>query len=422
MQRLNRKPLESVLVKPAGPDCNMACEYCFYLEKASLFHESTKHRMSEDILEEMVRQVLAQSGKNVSFGWQGGEPTLMGLPFFEKAVDLQRKYGTGKVVGNGLQTNGILIDDPWIDFLKEYNFLVGLSLDGPEYIHDKYRRLVNGKGTWTQVVKKAEAMLLAGVAVNALSVINDHSVNYPEEIYSFLKEKGLDYMQFIPCMERASMDQDKVASFSVPPEKFGTFLCRIFDLWINDFEDGAPTTSVRFFDSVFYSYVGLTPPECTLMKNCGVYVVVEHNGDVYSCDFFVDPEHKLGNIKDSKLVDLLNSASQRQFGKSKSDLPEVCRGCQWLKYCRGGCLKDRLRDPKNLGHNYFCASYKMFFLHAHETFCRIADEWKANQAQEEALQGQPQGQYRAEASKKPGRNDPCPCGSGLKFKKCCGRG
>lgn len=422
MQGLNRKPLESILVKPAGPDCNMACDYCFYLEKASLFNKSIKHRMSEDILEEMVRQVLAQSEKNVSFGWQGGEPTLMGLPFFEKAVDLQRKYGTGKVVGNGLQTNGILIDDPWIDFLKEYNFLVGLSLDGPEPIHDRYRRQVNGKGTWIQVVKKAEAMLSAGVAVNALSVINDYSVNYPEEIYGFLKEKGLYYMQFIPCVEKDPIDQEKVTSFSVPPEKFGAFLCRLFDQWIRDFEDGAPTTSVRFFDSVFYSYVGLTPPECTLMKNCGVYVVVEHNGDVYSCDFFVDPEHKLGNIMESKLVDLLNSAPQRQFGKSKSDLPEECRECEWLQYCRGGCLKDRSRDPKNLGHNYFCASYKMFFLHAHETFCRIADEWKANQAQEEALQGQPQGQYRAEASKKPGRNDPCPCGSGLKFKKCCGRG
>lgn len=420
MQGLNRKSLESVLVKPAGPDCNMACEYCFYLEKASLFHESTKHRMSEDILEEMIRQVMAQSGNNISFGWQGGEPTLMGLPFFEKAVELQKKYGFGKVVGNGLQTNGILIDNPWIELLKEYNFLVGLSLDGPEHIHDKYRRLVNGEGTWSRVIEKAEAMLSAGVAVNALSVINDHSVNYPEEIYRFLKEKGLSYMQFIPCVETDPLDRDKVASFSVPPEKFGNFLCKIFDLWINDFDDDAPTTSVRFFDSVFYSYVGLTPPECTLMKNCGVYVVVEHNGDVYSCDFFVDPEHKLGNIKDSKLVDLLNAAPQRQFGKSKSDLPEECRGCMWLKYCRGGCLKDRNRDSKKLGHNYFCLSYKMFFQHAHETLCRLADEWKANQAQEEALQVQSQKQTKESASNKPGRNDPCPCGSGLKYKKCCG--
>jgi len=422
MQGLKRVPLNSVLVKPAGPDCNMACTYCFYLKKASLFHETSKHRMSEDILEEMIRQLMTQSGDNVSLGWQGGEPTLMGLPFFEKAVELQKKYGSGKVVGNGLQTNGILIDDSWIKFLKEYNFLVGLSLDGPEHIHDKYRRMINGRGTWSRVAEKAEAMLSAGVAVNALSVINDYSVNYPEEIYGFLKEKGLDYMQFIPCVETDPEHQDEVAFFSVPPEKFGNFLCKIFDLWIGDFQNGTPTTSVRFFDSIFYSYVGLTPPECTLMKNCGVYVVVEHNGDVYSCDFFVDPEHKLGNIKRGKLIDFLNSAPQKQFGRSKSILPEECRICPWLQYCRGGCLKDRTHDPRNRGHNYFCRSFQLFFQHAHETLCQIAEEWKANRAQEEVLHGQDQRQAKVGVSKKPGRNDPCPCGSGLKYKKCCGRG
>lgn len=385
MQRLNRIPLNSVLVKPAGPDCNMACAYCFYLKKASLFPQTVKHRMSDDILEEMIRQVMTQSGEHVSIGWQGGEPTLMGLAFFEKAVDLQMEYGSGKVVGNGLQTNGLLIDDSWIRFFKDYNFLVGLSLDGPEHVHDKYRRTINGKGTWSLVVEKAEAMLAAGVAVNALSVINDHSVNYPEEIYSFLKEKGLNYMQFIPCVEIDPIDQEKIASFSVPPEKFGNFLCRIFDLWISDFQNGTPTASIRFFDSVIYSYVGLTPPECTLLKNCGVYVVIEHNGDIYSCDFFVDPEHKLGNIKSGRLVDFLNSAPQRKFGKSKAYFPEECRSCRWLQYCRGGCLKDRFRDPKNLGNNYFCTSYKMFFQHAHEILCRIANEWKAARAQEEAF-------------------------------------
>jgi uncharacterized protein len=385
MQRVKRIPLTSVLVKPAGPDCNMACAYCFYLKKASLFPQSLKHRMSEDILEEMIRQIMAQSGEHVSIGWQGGEPTLMGLAFFKKAVDLQMKYGSGKVVGNGLQTNGLLIDDAWIKFLKEYNFLVGLSLDGPEHIHDKYRRTINGKGTWALVAEKAEDMLTAGVAVNALSVINDYSVNYPEEIYGFLKEKGLNYMQFIPCVETDPTNQNKVAPFSVPPKKFGDFLCRIFDLWISDFQNGTPTTSVRYFDSVFYSYVGLAPPECTLLKYCGVYVVIEHNGDVYSCDFFVDPEHKLGNIKNGRLVNFLNSASQRQFGKSKAHLPEECRKCRWLTYCRGGCLKDRTRDPKNFGHNYFCISYKMFFQHAHEILCQIANEWKAARAQEEAF-------------------------------------
>jgi len=264
-----RKPLNSILIKPAGPDCNMACDYCFYLEKADLFTETPVHRMSETVLEEMIRQVMAQAGPEISFGWQGGEPTLMGLDFFEKAVDLQKRYGRSRSVGNGLQTNGLLIDGKWAPFLARYNVLVGLSLDGPEHVHDRYRKLRGGGSSWSRVRDRARLMLDAHVSVNALVVVNDYSVRFPEEIYLFHKELGLNYMQFIPV----------TAPFTLSAEEYGPFLCKLFDLWLADFKDGLATTSIRFFDSLFFHYVDMRPPECTLLKECGVYVVGEHNGD-----------------------------------------------------------------------------------------------------------------------------------------------
>ncbi|MFQ5753350.1 MAG: anaerobic sulfatase maturase, partial [bacterium] len=326
------KQLESVLVKPAGPDCNLACNYCFYLEKLKLFSDSKIHRMSGAILEETIRQVMNQAGENVSFGWQGGEPTLMGLSFFEKVIEYQKRYGRGQIVGNGLQTNGILIDEPWANFLNKHHFLVGLSLDGPEYIHNRYRRTRGGQGTWMRVVDSAKLMLDKDVAVNALTVVNDFSVQFPQAIYEFHKELGLNYMQFIPCLETDPYDPGRAASFSVSPEKYGDFLCRLFDLWMADFIDNQPTTSIRFFDSVFYNYVDLLAPECTLLPACGVYLVVEHNGDVFSCDFFVEPAWKLGNVMEGDLSQMLNSERQYEFGRMKAEIPEDCKNCKWLRY------------------------------------------------------------------------------------------
>ncbi len=376
---IGQKRLSSLLVKPAGPDCNMACTYCFYLEKEKLFPESKVHRMSEDVLEEMVKQVMSQPVQEVSFGWQGGEPTLMGLQFFEKAVELEQKYGKGQSVGNGLQTNGILIDKNWARFLGKYKFLVGLSLDGPEHIHDRYRLLRSGSGSWSKVVDCAKLMLDEGVAVNVLTVVNDYSVLFPEEIYDFHKGLGLNYMQFIPCVESDPNDRSRAAPFSVESEKYGEFLVKIFDPWLADFGPDGPTTSIRFFDSVFYAYVSLEPPECTLLKECGVYVVVEHNGDVYSCDFFVEPEWRLGNIMSGKLVHMLNSAQQRKFGRLKAMFPEACQECSWLRYCHGGCTKDRIRDPRDKKLNHFCRSFKMFFEHADSSLQKLATDWKRNQ-------------------------------------------
>ncbi|MDD4108366.1 MAG: anaerobic sulfatase maturase [Prolixibacteraceae bacterium] len=373
------RPLSSVLVKPAGPDCNLNCTYCFYLEKAELFSETVKHRMSDEIQEELIRQVMQQSGDSVSIAWQGGEPTLMGLDFYRKVVELEKKYGHGQTVGNGLQTNGTLLNEDWAEFLKKYDWLVGLSLDGPEHIHDRYRHDKGGKGSHHTVEKNAQMLLQNGVATNVLATLTDYSVRFPEETYKYFKSLGFDWMQFIPIVETDKNDPSRAAPFSVTAEKYGEFLCKIFDLWLGDFENGLPTTHIRHFDSVFYTYVGLEPPECTMMKECGPYVAVEHNGNVYSCDFFVEPKWKLGNIMNNRITAMLNSKKQQTFGAAKAVLPGECRRCPWLTKCYGGCTKDRIKDPLDQRKPRFCLSYKMFYAHADKTLKLLAETWMQQQ-------------------------------------------
>ncbi len=409
-----RKPLTNILIKPAGPDCGMACGYCFYSGKGALFPDTSVHRMSEAVLEETIRQLMAGPHGELSVSWQGGEPTLMGTAFYKKAVEFEERFGRGKTVGNGMQTGGILINREWARLFRDYKFLVGLSIDGPEHVHDRYRRTRAGGPTWEKVRDAAHLMLDEGVAVNALSVVNDYSVRFPEETYGFLKELGLSYMQFVPCVEPDPADPSRAAHFSVSGAEFGKFLITVFDLWRADFADGAPTTSVRFFESLLFSYAGLPPSECTLMDECGPYVVVEHNGDVYSCDFFVEPSCRLGNVTEGRLEEMLNSPAQNDFGRRKAFLPERCLDCRWLERCRGGCTKDRLRDPRDGGLNHFCEAFSVFLEHADGEFRRLVDDWRRKQ---EALERT----RRALASGSVERNDPCPCGSGRKYKKCCGR-
>ncbi len=389
----------------------MACAYCFYSGKRSLFGGTKTHRMSEAVLDEMIRQLMDQSGAQVSIGWQGGEPTLMGVAFFEKAVECEKRYGHTKVVGNGLQTNGILIDGKWARLFAQYQFLIGLSIDGPEHVHDHYRRITGDRGSWSHVTDSARLMLDAGVSVNALTVVNDYSVRFPEEIYESHKGLGLTFMQFIPCVEIDPENPETAAPFSVSADEYGAFLCKIFDLWRRDFIDGVPTTSVRFFESLLFAYAGFPAPECTLDKECGSYVVVEHNGDVYSCDFFVEPRWRLGNITSDSLTAMLNSPRQIEFGKLKSDIDASCRECGYLSVCRGGCTKDRVHNPTDPRVNHLCDAYKIFFGHADDQIRQLVLEWRKKQETQEQARI-----LRGTA----GRNDPCPCGSGLKYKKCCG--
>ncbi len=374
------KQLSSILIKPSGPDCNLNCTYCFYLDKAGLFPNDKVHRMSEEVLEELIRQAMQQSPQNISMSWQGGEPTLMGLDFFKKVVELEQKYGNGKIVGNGFQTNGYLLNEEWADFLAQWQFLVGFSIDGPQHIHDHYRVLRNGQGTWKRLHKNLKMLLKRGVEVNTLTCVTDYSSQFAKDIYNYHKSNGIHWMQFIPILEVDKNDPTKAADFSCSAEQFGEFLCEMFDLWRADFTPyGMPTTSVRHFESWFFRYVGMPAPECTMMKKCGPYVVVEHNGNIYGCDFFVDEAGYLGNItKGQTLIGALNSKKQTQFGNMKALLPKGCKECEWLKYCYGGCLKDRLHDPKSNGQNHFCKSFKMFFEHADGFMKKMAEDWKEN--------------------------------------------
>ena len=405
--------LTSILVKPAGPDCVMDCTYCFYLNKSSLHPETDIHRMSEAVLERMMRRFLEQPAPDLSIGWQGGEPSLMGLPFFEKAVAFEEKFGSGKTVSNGIQTNGLLLDRKWARFFKKYKFLVGLSIDGPEHIHDRYRRTRGGGGTWERVSGSARMLLNEGVPVNALTVITDYSVVYPDDIYDHHRQLGLDFMQFIPCVETDPANSNRAAHFSVDADAYGTFLCRIFDRWRADFINGVPGTSVRFFESLLFSYAGFSPPDCTLCETCGSYLVVEHDGDVFSCDFFVEPAWRLGNVMNDRLSDLFRSARQKEFGKRKAQLPLSCKECPWLYLCHAGCPKDRMRDPCDGGISHFCGSYRKFFEHADAELKNITAEWRRKTEADKVRR------QRIQTERPVGRNELCPCGSGLKFKKCC---
>jgi uncharacterized protein len=417
---IHQKPLNSVLVKPSGPDCNMDCVYCFYLEKSELYPQSKKHRMSETVLKEMTRQLMSQNIPHISIGWQGGEPSLMGLPFFEKAIEYQQQFGQEKSVANGFQTNGILLDKNWATFFRKYNFLIGLSLDGPEHVHDHYRVMNSGQGTWAKVADRAKMLLDNGVNVNAMIVLNDKNTQFAEEIYNFHKNLGLTHMQFIPCMETVDGNPQAVKSFSVSPEGYGTALCTLFDLWRSDFVNDEPSTSIRFFDSVFYSYVDLVPPDCTLLKECGNYVVVEHNGDVYSCDFYVEPGQLLGNIGEHDMVEMVNSNQQNAFGSAKAVLSNECKSCEWLKHCRGGCPKYRIVPTETEDLLYFCSSYKQFFSHADSDLKAIAENWNQNRKNAVIAERKEYIQSLTAQGPKVQRNDTCPCGSGKKFKHCCG--
>ncbi len=322
--------------------------------------------MSSAMLEAVVRQVMGQSPESIAISWQGGEPTLMGIPFYEEAVHLERKYGDGKTVGNAFQTNGLLIDRRWARFFRDHEFLVGLSIDGPQHVHDHYRKFSNSAPSWLQVMRGADILLGDGVAVNSVSTVTRYSGEHPEETYDFLKEAGFTFMQYIPVVEIVP-GGTQVTDYSVSPAQYGEFLKRLFVRWQKDFTRSGPGVSIRFFDSVLARYLGLETAECELSEICGTYLVIEHNGEVYSCDFFVNPEGRLGSLCNDTLIELLNSPGQESFGNAKARIGPGCSMCSWLPYCRGGCPKDRLRNPANDGTSYFCEAYKRFF--------EMADPW-----------------------------------------------
>ncbi len=362
------KPLNFLLIKPSGPDCNISCDYCFYLKKGKLFN-SGKKRMNLKTVEKMIKQAAEQSIESINIGWQGGEPLLMGLDFFKEVMKFQKKYGQDRFT-NSIQTNGILLNKDWAMFFKNNKFLVGLSIDGNKNVHDKYRRDSSDNGTFKRVEHSAKLLLKSGVEVNSLSVVNDHSSEYIEETYTFLKGIGFTHMQFIPVVDIDPVT-DKISKFSVDPKKYGEFLSNLFDMWKKDFSNGKPNIYIRFFESVFYTYLGMESPDCNLMSECGKYLVVEHNGDIYPCDFFVDPKQKLGNLNKDNLLELLNSEKQNKFGKVKKNLPAKCEKCKWVSKCFDDCPKNRMMTGEKI--SYLCEGYKMFFEHADKDFKKFAN-------------------------------------------------
>lgn len=380
----------SIMAKPTGPLCNINCSYCYYLEKEKMYAETADFKMKEETLEIFTRKYIhEQPGPEVTFVWQGGEPTLMGLDYYKTALDLQRKYGSGKRITNSFQTNGILLNDEWCTFFKTNNFLIGISIDGPESIHDVYRLNRGGQGTFSKVMRGIDLLKKHRIEFNTLTVINNINSAYPKEVYSFLKKIGSKYMQFIPIAERiASGVHNKdlalvlpeyststtLAPWSVSALQYGKFLKTIFQEWV---KKDIGTYFVQTFDSALANEVGVNPGLCSFAESCGDALVMEHNGDLYACDHYVYPEYKVGNIKEGLLKKIILSDKQQQFGRNKHEaLPASCKNCDVYTYCRGECPKHRfLKDAQGEPHlNYFCEGYKLFFRYAKPYIRYMANE------------------------------------------------
>jgi uncharacterized protein len=371
----------SLLVKPAGADCNLDCEYCFYLSKGKLYPDSSL-RMSDEALQEYVRQLMAtQTGPEISVAWQGGEPTLMGLDFYKRSVDLvNRCRRAGQKVSYSLQTNSTLLNDEWCTFFKENHFLIGISIDGPGEMHNAYRKDKGGKGSFDRVMQGWDLLQKHGVDVNILCTVNAANENYPLDVYHFFRD-GLkaQFIQFIPIVER-----DPLRS-GVQAEQFGRFLIEIFDEWVRQ---DVGNIFVQIFDSALASWCGLTASVCVFQETCGQSLVMEHNGDIYSCDHFVTPSNLLGNIREMTMNHMAASPSQRQFGVDKKEkLPGFCRECDVLFACHGECPKNRIMRTADgeEGLNYLCNGYKLFFHHIDRPMRIMADLWRKGRTAAEIM-------------------------------------
>jgi len=380
MSNLNITPFARplyVMVKSVGSVCNLSCDYCYYLEKSKLYKEAKNHVMSEELLERFIDEYInSQTMPQVLFTWHGGEPLMRPISFYKKAIELQKKYARGRTIDNSIQTNGTLITDEWCRFFKENNFLVGVSIDGPQEFHDEYRKNRQGQPSFAKVMKGIELLKKNGVEYNAMAVVNDFNADYPLDFYHFFKEIDCHYIQFTPIVERISQRADglslssptqnekaELTDFSVSPEQWGNFLCAIFDEWVRE---DVGNYYIQLFDSTLANWIGEQPGVCSMAKNCGHAGVMEYNGDVYSCDHFVFPEYKLGNLYSNTLVEMMYSDKQTKFGEAKSKtLPVQCKECEFLFACNGECPKNRFTftETGEPGLNYLCKGYHKFFKH-----------------------------------------------------------
>ena len=370
------KPLY-VMLKPAGAHCNLACKYCYYLEKNKLYPTAQRHLMSDEMLEQFTREYIeAQTMNQVLFTWHGGEPLLRSIDFYRKALSLQQKYAGGRRIDNVIQTNGTLLTDEWCEFFAQNHWLVGISIDGQQPDHDHYRLTAAGKPSWKKVMQGIKLLKKHGVEWNAMAVVNAYNVNHPMEFYRFFKENGCQFLQFTPIVERltrhedgrtlaslADKDEISLSEASVAPEQWGYFLCAIFDEWVRK---DVGKIFVEIFDCTLANWMGISPGICAYSKECGHAGVMEHNGDVYSCDHFVFPEYKLGNIRDHSLIYMLYGEQQQEFSRLKhSSLPRQCKECDMEFVCHGECPKNRFMKDKygDSGLNYLCPGYYHYYQH-----------------------------------------------------------
>lgn len=370
------KPLY-VMLKPAGAHCNLACKYCYYLEKNKLYPTAQRHLMSDEMLEQFTREYIeAQTMSQVLFTWHGGEPLLRSIDFYRKALSLQQKYAGGRRIDNVIQTNGTLLTDEWCEFFAQNHWLVGISIDGPQPYHDHYRLTAAGKPSWKKVMQGIKLLKKHGVEWNAMAVVNAYNANHPLEFYRFFKENGCQFLQFTPIVERltrhedgrtlaslADKDEISLSEASVAPEQWGYFLCAIFDEWVRK---DVGKIFVEIFDCTLANWMGISPGICAYSKECGHAGVMEHNGDVYSCDHFVFPEYKLGNIRDHSLIYMLYGEQQQEFSRLKhSSLPRQCKECDMEFACHGECPKNRFMKDKygDSGLNYLCPGYYHYYQH-----------------------------------------------------------
>jgi uncharacterized protein len=407
-----------VFAKSVGAACNLRCRYCYYLEKERLYQAGLPQRMPDDLLEAYIAQhIEASPDEVIRFSWHGGEPTILGVGYFQKIVAIQRRYRpSGRTIANGLQTNGTLLDENWSRFLAEKNFAVGLSLDGPREFNDAYRLTRDGRSTFDQTMRGYELLRRRHVQTDILCVVHSQSVGHPLEVYRFFKRIGAPYVSFLPLVERQTDAPGGVSSRTVPARAWGEFLCAIFDDWLGN---DIGRIKIQIFEEAARTAFGQEHSLCIFRPACGDIPVVEHNGDFYSCDHFVDPAHRLGNIREARLADLLESPAQRKFGRDKLEtLPRFCLDCDVRSMCHGECPKNRFLSAPDgeAGLNYLCEGYRRFFTHCRPFVDELAAVWRRQNLKPRI----PSAAARAAGvGQKPGRNDPCPCGSGLKYKECC---
>jgi uncharacterized protein len=432
-----------VMGKPVGPICNLDCKYCFYLEKEKLYPSPRKFVMSDDVLDNYIRQYIAsQPGPEVSFAWQGGEPTLLGVGYFRKVVELQARYANGKTIGNSIQTNGTLLDDEWCEFFKENRFLVGISIDGPRELHELYRVDKLQRSTFDKVMAGIELLKRHEVDFNTLTVVHRESARHPLEVYRFLKQIGSTYIQFIPLVERSTgaglaapplvspspakpAPSETVTPWSVDAHDYGTFLVEIFQEWVRQ---DVGRIFVQVFETALSNWMGLGSSLCIFAETCGRALALEHNGDVYSCDHYVFPRYKLGNLLNQAISELAELPAQQSFGAAKRDtLPDYCRQCDVRFACHGECPRNRfLQTPDGQpGLNYLCTGYRHFFRTIDPTMKEMARLLRAGRLAADIMNPRvatPPARVRTQPdSAKVARNAPCPCGSGSKYKRCHGK-